>query len=142
MPLIFSNFFLRGCGFISLENLLFFSRTYPVWLLNYCQNFCKHCFIYSYQSLFMLLFVPVSLKYEFAQSEPVIFTDYENTKWRHLFIGYCSSRVGSELLGNTHLLLLALMFLLCWSRCWIYGQVCRNVHLSFARFFFFSINQK
>ncbi|KAF5481241.1 hypothetical protein F2P56_001909 [Juglans regia] len=32
---------------------------------------------------------------------------------RHLSIGYCSSKEGSELLGNTHLLLLASMYHLC-----------------------------
>lgn len=33
---LISTYFIRGCGFISLENLLFFARNYPVCLLFCC----------------------------------------------------------------------------------------------------------
>uniref|UniRef100_A0A5B7AJN7 Putative ELMO domain-containing protein A isoform X2 n=1 Tax=Davidia involucrata TaxID=16924 RepID=A0A5B7AJN7_DAVIN len=36
-----------------------------------------------------------------------------STDFRLLFIGYCSSKVGSEQLGNIHLLLLVLMYHSC-----------------------------
>lgn len=116
-------FLSRTCCII--RGLIRYVLSSVAWRSQEIASLISFCVLFHWLQSFLRSFFSAFLISKFKLK--IIYACYwfcKNSKWRHLFVGYCWSKMASGQLGNIHLLLLALTYHLCWFVCWIYTQVC------------------